>query len=79
MKVIKVAVLLLLLVAAVAAGCKVTEKVTENGPGALIGAGTPEASEKELSTGLQELDDIQALENQEVDVNLTDVDSLQWD
>ncbi|MEK6899528.1 MAG: hypothetical protein AABX05_00230 [Nanoarchaeota archaeon] len=78
MKIIKVSVLLLLLTAAIVAGCKVADKVTENGPGAFI-AGVPEASEKELSAGLQELDDIQALESLEVEINLTDVDSLQWD
>ena len=49
----RISLLLLILVAAIAGGCKIAKEVADEEPGALLGKGLPETSEQELSSGLK--------------------------
>lgn len=78
MKIVRISLLLLLLSVATASGCKVAQEVTEDGPGAMLGEGLP-TSEQELSSGLEELDDIEKLEQDELDSSLDELEKMEWE
>ena len=50
MKLMRISLLLLILFAAIAGGCKIAQEVTDGEPGTLLGKGAPETSEQELSS-----------------------------
>lgn len=79
MKILRVSLLLLLLGVAIVSGCKLAKEVTESGPGGMLGEGLPETSEQELSSGLEEIDEIETLEQDELDGSLDELEKMNWE
>ncbi len=79
MKLMRISLLLLILFAAIAGGCKIAQEVTDGEPGTLLGKGLPETSEQELSSGLEEIDEIEKLELDELDGSLDELEQMNWE
>ena len=79
MKLMRILSLLFVLALAIVSGCKIAEEVTDEGPGALLGEGLPETSEQELSSGLEEIDEIEKLELDELDGSLDELEQMNWE
>lgn len=73
MKIVRISLLLLILTVAVVSGCKVAQKISDTEPGTLL-EGTP--TEQSVDTGLQELQEIDALE-EENDLGLDEMEKMQ--
>ncbi len=79
MKLMRISLLLLILAAAIAGGCKIAKEVADEEPGALLGNGLPETSEQELSSGLEEINEIEKLELDELDGSLDQLELMVWE
>lgn len=79
MKLVRISLLLFILIVAIASGCKIAKEVADEEPSTMSGKGFPETSEQELSSGLEEIDEIEKLELDELDGNLDELEQMNWD